>query len=342
MTASARCHLNKMLKHVYMSLCQGEKVQAMYIWIDVTREGLRCKTRTWDSEPKCVEELPEWNFFFLYLSEGANSDMHFVLAAIPYKLVFCEVFKYNRKAAETNLRCTCKWITDMVSNQLPWFGMDQEYPLMGTDGHPFGWPSNADKAYGMDIVEAHYQACLYAGVKMAGTNAEVIPAQWEFQIRCCEGIMACFILRHVCEDFGVLATFDPKPIPGNWKGTGCHTNFSTKAMWEENGLKYIEEAIEKLSKWHQYHIRTYDPKGGLDKAQHLAGFHETSNINNFSAGVANCSANICIPWTVDQQKKAYFEDRHHSTNCEPFLVTEALIHMCLPNETGSELFQYKN
>uniref|UniRef100_A0A8C9H695 Glutamine synthetase n=1 Tax=Piliocolobus tephrosceles TaxID=591936 RepID=A0A8C9H695_9PRIM len=137
MTASARSHLNKILKHVYMSLPQGEKVQAMYIWIDVTGEGLRCKTRTWDSEPKCVEELPEWNFFF-----PPCLAWHFDGSSIPYKLVFCEVFKYNQKAAETNLRRTCKWIMDMVNNQLPWFGTDQEYPLMGTDGHPFGWPSN--------------------------------------------------------------------------------------------------------------------------------------------------------------------------------------------------------
>jgi len=34
-------------------------------------------------------------------------------------------------------------------------------------------------------------------------------------------------------------------------------------MREEGGLKQIEEAIEKLGKRHQYHIRTYDPKGGL-------------------------------------------------------------------------------
>ncbi len=31
--------------------------------------------------------------------------------------------------------------------------------------------------YGRAIVEAHYRACLYAGIKIAGTNAEVMPGQ---------------------------------------------------------------------------------------------------------------------------------------------------------------------
>uniref|UniRef100_A0A2I3HLA0 Glutamine synthetase n=1 Tax=Nomascus leucogenys TaxID=61853 RepID=A0A2I3HLA0_NOMLE len=123
MTTSASSHLNKGIKQVYTSLPQVEKVQAMYIWIDGTGEALHCKTRTPDSEPKCVEEF----------------DMYLMLAAMfqdpfrkdPNKLVFCDVFKYNRKPAETNLKHTCKWIMDMVRNKHPWF---QEYTLMGADG----------------------------------------------------------------------------------------------------------------------------------------------------------------------------------------------------------------
>lgn len=42
---------------------------------------------------------------------------------------------------------------------------------------PYYCGVGADKAYGRDVVEAHYKACLYAGVQICGTNAEVMPAQ---------------------------------------------------------------------------------------------------------------------------------------------------------------------
>ncbi|KAL7890546.1 hypothetical protein AOLI_G00000220 [Acnodon oligacanthus] len=371
MATSSSARLSKAMKQQYMQLPQGDTVQAMYIWINSTGEELRCKTKTLNAEPQTVEDLPEWNF----AGSGTNQSksikckMYLIPKAMfrdpfrkdPNKLVLCEVLKHDRKPVETNLRHTCKRFMDMVEDRHPWFGVEQEYTLFGTDGRPFGWPSNgfpgpqgpyycgvgADKAYGRDIAEAHYRACLYAGVEICGSNADVMPAQWEFQVGPCEGIsigdhlwMARFILHRVCEDFGVVASLDPKPVPGNWNGAGCHINFSTKEMREEGGLRHIEEAIEKLSRRQSYHNRVYDPKGGLDNARRLTGIL-APDINKFIVGVANRDATVRIPLSVAQDQRGYFEDRRPSANCDPYAVTEALIRTCLLSEEGEEPVEYR-
>jgi glutamine synthetase len=33
----------------------------------------------------------------------------------------------------------------------------------------------ADKIYGRDVVDAHYKACIYAGISIGGINGEVMP-----------------------------------------------------------------------------------------------------------------------------------------------------------------------
>lgn len=65
-------------------------------------------------------------------------------------------------------------------------------------------------------------------------------------------------------------------------------------------FREIEKAIDKLSLKQKEHIRAYDPKNGQDNARRLLGSHETSSIDQFSAGVAN--RYICFCLTINKFK----------------------------------------
>ena len=62
----------------YLSLDQGARVQALYIWVGGSGEDLRSKTKTLESKPKDVSELPIWNYdgSSTYQAEGSNSDTY--------------------------------------------------------------------------------------------------------------------------------------------------------------------------------------------------------------------------------------------------------------------------
>ncbi|XP_035684694.1 glutamine synthetase-like [Branchiostoma floridae] len=350
----------KTVLHKYMSLPQpDDKVQVSYVWIDGTGEALRYKTKTVNFEPSSPEELPQWSFdgSSTGQAQGHNSDRYLQPIAMfrdPFKLgknklVLCDVYDQDMQPAESNRRKSCMDAMIPVMHQEPWFGMEQEYTLLDVDGQPFGWPKRgfpgpqgpyycgvgADRVFGRDIEEAHYRACLYAGIDISGTNAEVMPSQWEYQVGPSVGValgdhmwMARFLLDRVAEDFGAVVSLHPKPVSGDWNGAGAHINFSTKAMRGDGGLKFITEACEKLAARHKHHIGKY----GKNNELRLTGLHETSSMDRFSFGVADRSASVRIPRAVQDAGKGYLEDRRPGSNCDPYAVIEALVRTCLLDE----------
>ena len=177
-----------------------------------------------------------------------------------------------------------------------------------------------------------------AGINISGINGEVMPGQWEYQVGPCTGIdspdqliISRYLLIRVCEQFGVRVSFDPKPIPGDWNGAGCHTNVSTNDMRAPGGFSVIEKAMERLGAdgKQEEHIKAYDISGGEDNKRRLTGAHETAPITKFSYGVANRGCSVRIPRMTEKEKCGYFEDRRPASNMDPYVVTGKIMETCV-------------
>lgn len=342
----------------FLSLPQFGKVQAEYVWIGGTGQDLRCKTRTLDKMPEKASDLPEWNYdgSSTQQAPGQNSEVILKPQAFyrdPFRagdniLVMCDCYTPEGKPIPSNTRFRCDKVMDKVAAEVPWFGIEQEYTLFEADFRtPLGWPPNgfpqpqgpyycglgANAAYGRHVAEAHYRACLFAGIEISGINAEVMGGQWEYQVGPCVGIssgdqlwMSRYIMLRVCELFGINVSWDPKPIEGDWNGAGCHTNFSTKAMREDGGYAKIIEACERLGApgKPEEHIAAY----GEGNERRLTGLHETAAMTDYSFGVADRGASIRIPSVAKQEGKGYFEDRRPSSNMDPYRVNSMMVQTC--------------
>lgn len=299
-----------------------------------------------------VSELPKWNYDGSSTGQAPGEDSEVIIYPQrifrdPFRggnniIVLCDAYTPQGEAIPTNSRAPAKKLFDEDLAQKPWYGFEQEYTMFEADGKtPFGWPTNgfpgpqgpyycsagADNAFGRPIVEAHYKACLYAGVNISGINAEVMPGQWEYQVGPSEGIaagdelmMSRYLLLRVAELFGVIISFDPKPIPGDWNGAGMHTNYSTEPMRQEGGYAVIIEAIKRLATRHAEHIALY----GEGNERRLTGKHETASIDKFSYGVANRGASVRIPRTTEADQRGYFEDRRPASNGDPYKISAAV------------------
>lgn len=338
--------------------------QVTYIWIDGTSptQTLRSKVKIVPHAKKTVslDDFPQWSFdgSSTYQAFGHESDLTLqpvcfvkdpILGEDNY-LVLCEVLNPDGTAHSSNKRADLVRAMENGGKALdPWIGFEQEYTLFKGQ-QPLGWPERgypapqgpfycgvgSDEAFGRSLVEKHAQACLDAGLMLYGTNAEVMPGQWEFQIgyrgvetesadplTVCDHLwLARWLLYRLGEDYDISAKLHPKPVKGDWNGAGKHTNFSTKETRNpKTGMDAINKAIKALEARHNDHIAVY----GADLELRLTGKHETANINNFLAGVGHRGASVRIPAPVAQKGYGYLEDRRPGANANPYEVAAILV-----------------
>ena len=330
---------------------------AEYIWIGGNNE-LRSKCRVMNECDKdSIYSYPDWNYDGSSTGQAIGSDSEVIMKPMavfkcPFRrgenrMVLCDTYLPNGQPHITNHRAGAVEIFDKKIEEEPWFGLEQEYFLIDLKtGKPLGCEYSIPKqgpfycgvgggnALGRDVVEEHLEKCLYAGLRVSGINAEVAPAQWEFQIGPSLGIeagdhlwVARYILNRVCEKYGVRVDLTPKLIK-EINGSGCHANFSTKGMREgtaeKTGLELIDEAIMKLSKKHLEHMMVY----GEGNKERMTGHHETASYDEFSFGRANRGKSVRIGNDTINNKKGYFEDRRPGSNCDPYLVTAKIFETC--------------
>ena len=320
---------------------------AEYIWLDGSNPEplLRSKTKVCRDK----KDIVEWVFDGSSTNQASSSNSECVLRPVSIvpdpirgdnnKLVLCEVLNSGGSPHVSNTRYLCEEVNIAYADDEVWFGLEQEY-VLSSEGKPLGFPAHGYpspqgdyycgvgslRVFGRQIAETHLEACLYAGLAISGINAEVMPGQWEFQIGPTDAItvsdhlwLARYLLVRIAEDFNVEIDFKPKPVPGDWNGSGCHANYSNKRM--RQSFDECIKACERLSLKHAEMVVSY----GSDIGKRLTGLHETCHLSEFRWGVADRTASVRIPAHVAAAERGYIEDRRPNANCDPYVVTRLLI-----------------
>ena len=310
-----------------------------------------------------LEHFPDWGFdgSSTGQAEGNNSDCILKPVRVvpdPIRgdrafLVLCEVFNGDGTPHVANTRHALAELvesSDVAKDS--WFGFEQEYVLFvgssplgfGTDRRhpppqgPYYCGVGSDEVSGRELVEDHAQACIDAGLFITGTNAEVMPGKWEFQVGGPAATpliatdhlwLARWLLYRLGEEHEVNATLDPKPVTGDWNGSGMHTNFSTEPMRRSNqndpGEVVGKEAIVAACKAIGERVEEHIPLYGDGIELRLTGKHETCSIHEFKYGVSDRTASIRIPRQVEMDGHGYLEDRRPNANADPYEVATALL-----------------
>ncbi len=327
------------------------KSKLEYVWLDGYRptQMMRSKTLVVEGFSGNVEDAPLWSFDGSSTQQASGNSSDCVLKPVfvcpdPQRkngyLVMTEVMNADGTPHASNGRATIDDDDDDF-----WFGFEQEYVLWDLDHHtPLGFPApgyypppqgpfycsvGAEYNIGRNIVEEHLDACIEAGLNIEGINAEVMKGQWEYQIfekgakaAGDQVWVARYLAERVGEKYGVRINIHPKPVKGDWNGSGMHANFSNGAMREQGGEELFTSICEEFGKHIKEHIDVY----GADNDERLTGAHETQSIDKFSYGVSDRGASIRIPIsTIEAGWKGRLEDRRPASNADPYKVASVIV-----------------
>jgi len=324
-------------------------IKLEYIWLDgyTPEPNLRSKVKILPKESAItLSDCPEWSFdgSSTKQAEGHYSDRILKPVALYQNcmdeglyrsyFVLCEVYNPDGTTHESNIRHI------LPNDDNVWYGFEQEYTII-KDGRPIGFPKDgfpapqgkyycgvgSEQVNGRSFVDEHLEICLNTGLQITGTNAEVLLGQWEYQIFNTTSKSAAddlwisrYILQRLSEKWGYRIEFHPKPVMGDWNGSGLHCNFSNHIMRNIGGMEYFSKLFNVFENRHTLHIENY----GSSNEQRLTGKHETQSIHKFSWGVSDRGASLRVPIQTSLGWKGYVEDRRPASNADPYRIVKVI------------------
>ncbi|XP_062579089.1 glutamine synthetase-like [Saccostrea cucullata] len=306
-------------------------------------------------------------FFDMIMKPVAMFENPFLKS--PHKLVLCDMWLTLDKPAGINTRVQCVETMERLKHDPltghrptqphdPWFGIEQEYVVMRDDGKPASYDNKTydyssliiycsighehDRNVGIerDLSIKHLQACIYAGIYVSGCIRENGPSQWEYQVGPCLGVtvgdhlqMSRYILLRLAEMYGLRVTLKAAPVSGEAFFSGGHLNFSVRKMREKGGIKFINHAIEVLSKSDPLPLlQLYDQTLEKDNSERLANKsgHWHPRQDDFVVdGENKVFTTIRIPPLVAAEGRGYMEDRRPPSSVDPYAATSGLVRACV-------------
>lgn len=314
-----------------LKLSRNNNIQAEYIWTDI-HGNPRSKSRTLPVKKYTLNMIPIWDFNGNSTGQSNEKNSEIILKPQamfkdPFRpdskhnnlLILCDTYYPNMKKHESNTRYSANNIFRNFSKNIPWFGLEQEFYIIQKKekkGNYYCSVGENDINH-RNLLECHYRACLYAGIKISGINFEDHYGQLEYQIGPCIGISAGdhliisrYILLRIAEIFNIKISFKSEPKDG--VKSGCHCNFSTKKMREKNGYEDILSKIDKLKKFHDIDIKKFK-----------------RNIGKFKFGTADRTASIRISKKCIKEQCGYFEDRRPGADIDPYIITSLMVERLL-------------
>jgi len=324
-----------------------------YVWLDGYKSpNLRSKVKVVELDEDrapTLSDCPTWNFDGSSTEQAPGHSSECLMEPVRlyfwdegHYLVLCEVQNGDGTPHESNRRALLREEQNTFEAGGFWWGFEQEY-FITQDFIPLGFPKGGypraqglyycgvggNQVRGRELVERHLLKCLEMGIELTGTNAEVAVGQWEYQCFAKDTLKACddlwisrYVLYRLAEEYKADINIQPKPVHGDWNGSGCHTNFSNNAMRDTGGKAYFEGIFERMGAAHATHILAY----GENNEQRLTGLHETQHIDQFSWGVGDRGASIRVPTVVEKDGwVGYLEDRRPASNCDPYRVSRLIV-----------------